>query len=77
VSTIVITHLNSDIVETLSKVLTVIRRPATGLTLVMSNPAKQVRHLMQELRCRCESVLWSRCSRAAHATVVFLLRAGA
>jgi flavorubredoxin len=43
ISTIVITHLNPDIVDTLAKVLTVVKRPASGITLVMSNPAKQVR----------------------------------
>jgi flavorubredoxin len=46
ISTIVITHLNPDIVDTLAKVLTVVKRPAAGgITLVMSNPAKQVRRL--------------------------------
>lgn len=45
VTTIVITHLNPDIVDTLAKVLTVVKRPADGITLVVSNPAKQVRPL--------------------------------
>lgn len=44
ISTIVITHLNPDIVDTLAKVLTVVKCPTDGITLVMSNPAKQVRH---------------------------------
>ena len=43
ISTIVITHVNPDIVDTLAKVLTVVKCPKDGITLVMSNPAKQVR----------------------------------
>jgi hypothetical protein len=42
ISTIAITHINPDIVETLAAVLGVLQIPADGLTLLMTNPAKQV-----------------------------------
>lgn len=52
INAIVLTHLNPDIVETLGAVLSVIKRPADGLTLIVSNPGKQVRQSRSALpRC--------------------------
>lgn len=47
VSKIAITHLTPDIVDTLTEVLKVVKRPETGLELVLTNPAQTVRSRKQ------------------------------